>query len=345
MNDPEPAPEPANAEPPTVPAAPATRSWPDDRPLRDDEVIAVACRDCQAPWRVHHSLAGFKLRCHCGAWVEVPTPAGSQPLLPAPPPTTAPRALGRPAPSRGELVELPDNTDDTAFGTIATDQPLAPGALRHQSPTNQARWSSRTLLEFAAILLALIGPQLAALLLTRGREFELLLPFATLASFVLVGLVVAFAAPYGRLGLRRAAARHFGEAVLATALALGFAWLWLLVLKDVFPDAEVDAIEQLTRQLGVPLTLFVVAFGPAVLEEVTFRGVLQGRLLALLGTRVGLVVTAAAFAICHGQPALLPVHLGLGLYLSWLCLRSRSLLPGMLMHFLYNGTIVVAGIG
>lgn len=341
MTEPEPEPEPeATGQPPPTP-----RSWPDDRLLRDDEVIAATCRDCQAPWRVHRSLAGFKLRCHCGTWVEVPMPAGPQPLLPVSPTSTAPRALGQPIARTDELIELPDNTDDSSFAAVATDLALAPGTLRHASPTNQARWSSHTLLEFAAILLALIGPPLAALLLSRGREFELLLPFATLGSFVLVALVVAWAAPYGRIGLCRAAPRHFGEAVLAAALALGGAGLWLLVLKAAFPDAEIDAIEALTQTLGVPLTLFVVAFGPAVLEEVTFRGVLQGRLLALLGTRVGLVVTAAAFAICHGQPALLPVHFAIGLYLGWLCLRARSLLPGMLMHFLYNGTIVVAGIG
>ncbi|MCU0867924.1 MAG: CPBP family intramembrane metalloprotease [Planctomycetes bacterium] len=327
--------------------APAPRSWPADRPLLDAEAIAVVCRDCQAPWRVHRSLAGFRLQCHCGAWIEVPPPAGA--LLPAPPPSAAPakagRELGRPTLARGELIELPDNTDDASFAPVATDLPLAPGALRHQSPSNQARWSGRTVLEFVAILVALLGPQLAALLLSRGDEFELLLPAATVASFVLVALVVAFAAPYGRIGLRGAAPRYFGEAVLAAAVALGAASLWVLVLREAFPDADADAIEALTRQLGVPLTLFVVAFGPAVLEEVTFRGVLQGRLLALLGTRVGLVVTAAAFALCHGQPALLPVHFGLGLYFGWLCLRAHSLLPGMLTHFLYNGAIVVAGIG
>ena len=42
----------------------------------------------------------------------------------------------------------------------------------------------------------------------------------------------------------------------------------------------------------------------------------------------------------HGAPAVLPIHLSLGLYLGWLRERSDSLLPCVLMHFLYNGTLV-----
>ena len=86
--------------------------------------------------------------------------------------------------------------------------------------------------------------------------------------------------------------------------------------------------------------LFVVAVTPAVLEEVIFRGMLQGRLMALMGRFGGFFVTAVAFAVVHGQPVALPIHLSLGLYLGWLRERANSLLPCMLMHFLYNGTLV-----
>jgi membrane protease YdiL (CAAX protease family) len=80
---------------------------------------------------------------------------------------------------------------------------------------------------------------------------------------------------------------------------------------------------------------------PAVLEEVMFRGMLQGRLLALMGLRTGMLTTAAAFAVCHGGTLALPIHFGLGLYLGWLRQRSGSVLPGMLAHFSYNAMIVL----
>jgi membrane protease YdiL (CAAX protease family) len=107
------------------------------------------------------------------------------------------------------------------------------------------------------------------------------------------------------------------------------------------PAADTDFLAELVTRLGLPASLFVIAVCPAVLEEIVFRGMLQGRLMALLGHRVGFLVTAAAFAICHGAPIVLLVHFALGLYLGWLRERSGSLLPGMLMHFTYNGTLVV----
>lgn len=324
---------------------PVARSWPPGRELTDAESLATACQDCGQSWRVHTSLAGFRLRCGCGAFVAVPAlPVAAAPSrLSAPAVDPTHRIDTRVRDERGQIL-LPGDLGETVFAPIATHLPMAPGSLRRASPSNQVRWTNRTLLEFFAMLCALGGPQLAAFWLASGREFELLLPFASLASGVLVALVVAWAGHYGRVGFARASARHYGEALLAAGLGVLLAFGWVELVRTAF-DHDEDMLQQLTTRLGIPLALFVVAVTPAVLEEVMFRGVLQGRLTALLGTRVGLVATAAAFALCHGAPAVLPIHMGLGLYLGWLRERSGSLLPGMLMHFAYNGTIVVLGIG
>ena len=105
--------------------------------------------------------------------------------------------------------------------------------------------------------------------------------------------------------------------------------------------------------IGMTASLRLLARGDEVVGldnmndyyEVSLKENRLKRLTALPGPRVGPVATAAAFALCHGAPAVLPIHMGLGLYLGWLRERSGSLLPGMLMHFAYNGTIVVLGIG
>lgn len=326
---------------------PAERSWPPGRPLPDAEAVAANCNDCGAAWRVHVSLAGFRLRCGCGAFVAVPAVAATGTAAASlPPPDRLPlrRVDSRPRDDRGQVL-LPADPGEMLFSEVPTDLPLAPGALRQASPTNQARWTNRTLLEFTALFFALVGPQVAALWLSHGREFELLLPFASLASGALVAIVVAWAGPCGRIGFQAAAPRHYGESLLAAAVGLGLAVAWLQLLEATVDGIEPDMVQQLTQRLGVPMALFVVAVSPAVLEEVVFRGVLQGRLLALLGRRAGLLTTAAAFALCHAQPAVLPIHMGLGLWLGWLRERCGSLLPGMLMHFAYNGSIVVLGIG
>jgi membrane protease YdiL (CAAX protease family) len=322
---------------------PAFRTWPPGRTFPDAEALAATCSGCSAHWRVHQSLGGFRLLCACGAWLEVPRPTTALPTVAGPQAVEAaalPAPIGSVRDERG-LVLLPGDDGETVFAPIRTDLPMAPGTLRRASASNQARWSTRTVLEMTALLLALLGPQLAAFLLADGREFELLLPFAGFVSGLLVALVVAVAGPVGLLGFRPAPLRYIGEVALATGAALLLAHGWIYVLEHTLPEISTDGLERLIARLGLPMALLTIAVFPAVLEEIVFRGFLQGRLLALYGTGVGLVVTAAAFAICHGMPAVLPIHFGLGLWLGWLRQRSGSLWPGVLLHFLYNGTLVV----
>jgi membrane protease YdiL (CAAX protease family) len=305
------------------------RSWPPGRDFPDGEAIAAACAQCGTPWRVHTSLAGFRMRCTCGAWLDVPAPP-------------QPRAhLAATARDERGLAVLPGDTDEDLLASVPTNVALAPGELTRASASNRARWTSRTLLEFAAMLAALVGPQLAAFLLAKGNEWEQLLPFASLCSGVLVAIVVVVAGPWGSLGFRAAKPRYWLEVLPVAGAGVLLALGWLRLLEAAFDDLPIDGLDNFVERLGLPMALAVIAVAPALLEEVMFRGLLQGRLLALLGTRAGIAVTAAAFALCHGQPLVLPIHVGIGLYLSWLRLRSDSLLPGMLLHFLYNGALVV----
>jgi len=345
--------EPTGAEPADAPndradndaPPPAELPWPPGMPSEGD-AIAVVCPACAQPWRVHASMAGFRLRCRCTGWVEVPAtlPPPSHEALPAP--RGAEGSAGLPAiayppltDERG-LVSVPAEPGVVVFAPIATDLPLAPGALLQASDSNRARWTTRTVLEFVAMMAALFLPQLAAMLLSKGREFVLLLPLADLVSGALLLVALAFAGPYARMGFGGAKARHWAEAVLMTGPFLLLAHLWMLLLQQAFPGVA-DPLDGLREQLGVAASLFVIAVSPAVLEEIIFRGALQGRLLALLGERTGLVVTAMAFALCHQAPAVLLVHVSIGLYLGFLRQRCGSLLPGMLLHFLYNGSLVL----
>lgn len=324
------------------PLLPTAYTWPAGQPLDAADAVATACAACGAGWRVHRSLGGFRLRCGCGAWVDVPAVAAppAPAALPAPAVDLLPAAA---VPSTDEqgLVRLGVEPGKTTFEGIPTGLPLAPGELRHASPTNQARWTAHTILEFAAMFAALLGPQLLALWWTRGQEFELLLPLASLLSGVLLLLVLAWAGPYARLGFRAARGRYWLEAVLAAGVALLCAVVWQLLLEAAFPSAPDDPLLGWCRRLGVPASLLVIAVAPAVLEEIVFRGALQGRLMALHGERLGLWLTAVAFAVCHMAPPVLVIHLGLGAWLGWLRQRSGSLLPGMLLHFLYNGSLVL----
>lgn len=325
------------------------RTWPAGRELGDDECIELSCVKCRTHWRIHDRLRGFRLRCSCDAWLQIPgakSAADSANLIATAPNAHLPIATRERRKFEEQttvdehgLIKVPEDEGDVIYTAMPTDATLAPGAMRRASHSNRTRWTNRTLLEFVFLMAALLGPQVAAALLAKNNEFSMLLPFASLLSGVLVAIIIAWAGPYGRIGLRGASQRHVLEAVGVAAVSVGIAMLYMLMLERVFPDAE-GGLESITESLGFVASLFVIAVTPAVLEEIIFRGMLQGRLMALFGRSGGFLVTACAFAIVHGQPAVLPIHLGLGLYLGWLRERANSLLPCMLMHFLYNGTLV-----
>tara|TARA_R110002072_G_scaffold46591_10_gene129185 strand:+ start:215665 stop:216684 length:1020 start_codon:yes stop_codon:yes gene_type:complete len=324
---------------------PVVRTWPQGRNLGDDECIELSCVTCRTHWRIHDRLRGFKLRCSCDNWLQIPGPAQveteSKPAITATDPSELPVSFSARHARHNErgLMELPGDDGDIIYAKIPVDAPLAPGAMTRASQSNQTRWTNRALLEFVLLMVALLGPQFAAYLLAQGSEFELLLPFASLVSGVCVAGILAWAGPFGRLGLRGAAPRYWLEVIPVTVLSVLLAMGYVEVLRSLLPDID-DGLDNLTNRLGLVASMLVIAVSPAVLEEVIFRGMLQGRLLALFGRHLGIFVTAVAFALAHGQPVVLPIHLGIGIYLGYLRERANSLLPGMLIHFLYNGTLV-----
>lgn len=49
------------------------------------------------------------------------------------------------------------------------------------------------------------------------------------------------------------------------------------------------------------------------------------------------VLSALAFGLCHGQPVWMAYAFVLGLVFAFLRLRTGSILPSLLAHFIFNG--------
>jgi ABC-2 type transport system permease protein/sodium transport system permease protein len=144
----------------------------------------------------------------------------------------------------------------------------------------------------------------------------------------------------------------------AVALLLG-ACLWpfaheiiLLVRRAGLATLRPEQVEHMReflagcRRYSPVWVVAALALAPAVAEELFFRGYL---LAALLGAGAGraVVATAVLFAAFHllVTDALaverLPASLLLGLVLGWLSYASGSVAPGMLLHALHNGLLVL----
>jgi len=144
---------------------------------------------------------------------------------------------------------------------------------------------------------------------------------------------------------RRRTASHFGTKGVLGTTAVSLA---LMVLIQVLIAFFVLAIEgaagpspstPFERPDGDLKTLMV--FVPIVmiaplLEEMLFRGALQGALSERLGRVPAVVIASIAFAVSHMDPAsMLPIFL-LGLLLGWTRERSRSIIPAVLLQSANN---------
>lgn len=89
--------------------------------------------------------------------------------------------------------------------------------------------------------------------------------------------------------------------------------------------------------------LAVLALTPAICEEVLFRGFLLSGLRQKLSTPILAIIVGLIFGLFHMRIEQIPVHSLVGALLALVCLRTGSILPGMIVHFANNAIAVAAG--
>jgi membrane protease YdiL (CAAX protease family) len=88
---------------------------------------------------------------------------------------------------------------------------------------------------------------------------------------------------------------------------------------------------------GNPLILFVaITVAAPIGEELFFRGWMLRGFLSNYSTRGAVLFMAVIFAAFHLNPWQAAAAFPLGVALGWLVLRTGSVVPGMIGHFIYN---------
>ncbi|MCA9036980.1 MAG: CPBP family intramembrane metalloprotease, partial [Planctomycetaceae bacterium] len=132
-------------------------------------------------------------------------------------------------------------------------------------------------------------------------------------------------------------------------------WIYELVMTtQQFGLAQLDparlkqVAEILERWRAVPLALMIICLGvlPGVCEELFFRGFLLSGLKKAIRPWMAIIACGTIFGVFHVIAAegatlerLLP-STALGCLLSWIAIRSGSVLPGLVMHVLHNSTLL-----
>jgi len=141
-----------------------------------------------------------------------------------------------------------------------------------------------------------------------------------------------------RAGHLKAARQIIGHVVLYTAAVQ-------LVLAGIVAWVGVDIQHHISHNIqGLP-SLAMGLLGwvvlPAVVEEVVYRGCVQGQLTRVLRPQAAWLLTAVVFAASHHSFISLLWLLPFGLYLGYLRARYRSLWLPMLAHGWYNALVLL----
>jgi sodium transport system permease protein len=223
----------------------------------------------------------------------------------------------------------------------------------------------------ALLCLALMFPlsfvlnKLIVDLITRsggGPVIDVLIAQA-LATITLFGLFPAVAAWLNRVrpgvGFRLTppgvaavlAAIVLGVCLWPIAYELGLA-LRLMGISSLSKE-QLDKVSGLLseyRTVPAPLVICVLGVLPAVFEELFFRGYLFNALLNATRPGMAIIASALLFGVFHlitgGGIAIerLPISAALGVVLGWLCWKSGSVLPGMILHAIHNSLLVSLGL-
>lgn len=174
-------------------------------------------------------------------------------------------------------------------------------------------------------------------------------PVATLVQYV-----TALSVEIGLIGLLL----HYKQAKLEALGLRKFKWWWILAVLGLYlvqamlviivftliqvisPAVNLDEAQEVfefgrTNWAVIGTFISAVIIAP-ILEEIIFRGIIFVGLDSIWPRWVSAVLTAVLFGWLHAQLNVGVYTFLLGLLLTWLYVKSRSLIPGIILHMLNN---------
>ena len=190
---------------------------------------------------------------------------------------------------------------------------------------------------------------ISALMLGIGGELN---GGGLLISFVVGGLVALLFAwnrkrskgahlPWSEAESGISKGRAVSETGIATVICLAVGALWMMVLKmGYFVDPS--ELEGGLMSVDQPVFWLLAVVAAPLIEEPLFRGFVCRTMMAFWSRTQAIVASALLFAIVHPGTSFPPVFV-LGLATAILYTRTRSLIPGIVLHDLYNlGVLMLA---
>ena len=190
--------------------------------------------------------------------------------------------------------------------------------------------------------ISLVAPQLVSQggVLYQAVTYTLISPLSILPGF----FIVAKADYHTFKNLLPFAKCNFLEGVGCVLLSF-----WAILLGNglsggmelLFPTASENLTVLMGASAQTPAQLVAelvyVALVPALVEEIAFRGIVLG-MLRKHADGLAVILSALLFGLFHGNVIQLPFATCFGLAAGYITLRTGSLIPAILLHFINNAS-------
>lgn len=133
--------------------------------------------------------------------------------------------------------------------------------------------------------------------------------------------------------------------LLIFGLLFAFGWVNEYVLKFIqlinpAYESKESYLPDLSGGLIVP-ALLIIAVLPAFFEELLFRGAILNGIENEVGGVRCIFIVGFCFSLFHASPEQTVYQFICGCVFAFVAVRSRSILPSIIMHFINNAVIVV----
>ena len=131
-------------------------------------------------------------------------------------------------------------------------------------------------------------------------------------------------------------------------------WVGLMVFGTIIPsiwldeqlgvDLSENAEKMLSQMMGNPLGYLAVGIMAPLAEEVVFRGAVLRTLLKMMEDKwhwIAILISALIFGAFHGNMAQFVHGTLIGLLIGWMYYRTKSIVPGLVFHFVNNSIAYV----
>ena len=140
----------------------------------------------------------------------------------------------------------------------------------------------------------------------------------------------------------------FVDTVKFLTAGMGFVFVFNLLLTIMNTNLSLFGYKNTMPYYGTPdnmlgyiLYFISIAVVPPIIEEFIFRGAILGSIRKLHGDTPAIIVSAALFGLAHANFVQTPVTFLTGLVLGYLTVKTGSIVPSMILHFLNNSIAVV----